>query len=450
MSQMISDVVSAFLQSADDAERQSVIGGFIRSEASEPARMGVVELAMQLRNKGQLPWSEALFAIALTIPQQRSIARYEMAILFSLQGRLARAVEIFDDIRENAALSPAQKLFVARQYGRFGQVATARQLLEQAITEDPHLYRDGLAEMEFYAYISKFPLQAALEEHDQEASYCNLLTCSDVMRKIAEALDRRQPMSMIRLGDGEGIYLQISLADEAEFGHLYDRGRAEFHRIWYSGTDLLASSVFIKEMFRVQAAYENADCLSILNTVGLRHEYATGSTRGMPAMNNLGRFLKKLRHQTGTVRDVCVANIGRTMLLSGELADLMRGRAFVGLVSCYEDLPLRLMQALDIGAVELIQTYGENLARVSMLGEKEVPEPGQRFLASHQEVCHRFAEVRAGELYLVAAGIFGKIYCDLIKRQGGVAVDIGSVADIWMGVSTRSFSVDEKKLVLPG
>jgi hypothetical protein len=449
MNQMVEDVMAAFLPGSDDAARQAAIGEFIRAEASEPARMGVVDLAMQLRNRGHLSWSEALFTVACTIPQQQSVARYEMAVLFSLQGRLSRAVEMFDEIRLSSTLSPAQKLFVARQYGRFSAFGTARELLEQAILEDPHLYRDGLAEMEFYNYIGRFPQDGAVEEHEQEASYCNVLSCTSIIQKIAEALDRGQAMSMIRLGDGEGIYLQISLADEAEFGHLYDRGRAEFHRIWYSGTDLLASSGFINEIFRVQAAYENADCLSILNTVGIQNEYGTGSTRGVPAMNNLTRFLKKLRHKTGSVRSVCVANINRDMLLSGELASLLRGRSFVGLVSCYEDLPRRLMQALGIGAVELIQTYGENAARLSMLEENDGPDPGKRFLASHQELCERFHSVRAGELYLVAAGIFGKIYCDLIKRQGGIAVDIGSVADIWMGVGTRTFSVDEQRLVLP-
>lgn len=447
---MIDDVAAAFLRAVDDSARHAMIGDFIRSVAAEPSQMGVVELAMQLRNRGQLPWSEALFAVALTIPQQRSIARYEMAVLFSLQGRLSLAVEAFDEIRKASTLSPAQKLFVARQYGRFGQFATARALLEQAIAEDPHLYHDGRAEMEFYSYIGRFPVDAAVEAHEQEASYCNVLSHASVVQCISEALDRRKPMSMIRLGDGEGIYLQISLADEAEFGHLYDRGRAEFHRIWYSGTEILTSAAFINEIFRVQAAYENADCLSLLNTVGIKNEYATGSTRGVPAMNNLTRFLSKCRHRTGGGRDVCVANINREILISGALAGILRGRGFVGLVSCYEDLPRRLMQAFGIASVALVQTYGENAARRSLLGEDHVPEPGRGFLENHQALCRQFHDVRAGELYLVAAGIFGKIYCDLIKRQGGIAVDIGSVADIWMGVGTRTFSVDEQKLVLPG
>ncbi|SFL45110.1 hypothetical protein [Methylorubrum salsuginis] len=36
-----------------------------------------------------------------------------------------------------------------------------------------------------------------------------------------------------------------------------------------------------------------------------------------------------------------------------------------------------------------------------------------------------------GQLFLVGAGLIGKYYCALIKQQGGVALDIGSVFDSW-------------------
>lgn len=37
-------------------------------------------------------------------------------------------------------------------------------------------------------------------------------------------------------------------------------------------------------------------------------------------------------------------------------------------------------------------------------------------------------------LFLVGAGILGKIYCDAIRRRGGVAVDVGSVMDMCGGI----------------
>lgn len=42
-------------------------------------------------------------------------------------------------------------------------------------------------------------------------------------------------------------------------------------------------------------------------------------------------------------------------------------------------------------------------------------------------------DFRAGQVWLVGAGILGKVYCAAIKRSGGVAIDIGSVMDVWAG-----------------
>jgi hypothetical protein len=39
----------------------------------------------------------------------------------------------------------------------------------------------------------------------------------------------------------------------------------------------------------------------------------------------------------------------------------------------------------------------------------------------------------------VAAGLLGKIYGAALKRSGAVVIDIGAVADLWMGKGTRTF-----------
>jgi hypothetical protein len=448
MTRPLDDDASAFLRAMDEQTRQAIVSNVLSRTATDPASMDLVALAMTLRDRNESAWAEALFNLALMVPRQRAIARYEMAVLFSLQGKLVGAVEIFDEIRRESSLSPAQTFFVARQYARFGDFGTAERLLQSAVDHDRHLYREALAESEFFNYLKKFPLEAAIKEHDEEASLWPTLGCSDLAQTVSEALESRQPMSLIRLGDGEGIYLQISIADEADFSNLYDRGRAEFHKMWYSGTDLLKDPTFFNEVYCVQAAYQNADCLSLLNIPGIKNEYRIGSPRGVPALSNMTRFLRKMRQGSQSAKTLCAANINRDMLLSGELAKLIQDRSFVGLVSCYDDLPRALMRSFGVGYSDLIKTYGEHLARLSMNEAGDHTQPGRRFLEHHLDVRAKLTAIRAGELYLVAAGIFGKIYCDLIKRQGGIALDIGSVADIWMNVGTRTFSEEERKLSL--
>jgi hypothetical protein len=38
-----------------------------------------------------------------------------------------------------------------------------------------------------------------------------------------------------------------------------------------------------------------------------------------------------------------------------------------------------------------------------------------------------------GEVWVVAAGVLGKIYCDAIAQRGAVAVDVGAAMDLWAG-----------------
>jgi len=42
-----------------------------------------------------------------------------------------------------------------------------------------------------------------------------------------------------------------------------------------------------------------------------------------------------------------------------------------------------------------------------------------------------------GMLYLVGGGLYGKLYCQLIKSQGGIALDLGSLFDAWLGIPSR-------------
>ncbi|MBV1838708.1 hypothetical protein KUA11_16080 [Acetobacter estunensis] len=42
-----------------------------------------------------------------------------------------------------------------------------------------------------------------------------------------------------------------------------------------------------------------------------------------------------------------------------------------------------------------------------------------------------------GTMFLVGAGILGKIYCDIARNNGSIALDIGSLFDAWDGKATR-------------
>ena len=74
-----------------------------------------------------------------------------------------------------------------------------------------------------------------------------------------------------------------------------------------------------------------------------------------------------------------------------------------------------------------------------------IPVPGETWsrntdLSSHypfryDELLNYFSNAHCkNRLFLIGAGVLGKIYCSKIKKNGGVAIDFGAVLDGWNGV----------------
>ena len=47
----------------------------------------------------------------------------------------------------------------------------------------------------------------------------------------------------------------------------------------------------------------------------------------------------------------------------------------------------------------------------------------------------------AGRLVIVGAGYAGKCIVQAARERGGVALDLGSVLDYWLGIATRSYQI---------
>lgn len=70
-----------------------------------------------------------------------------------------------------------------------------------------------------------------------------------------------------------------------------------------------------------------------------------------------------------------------------------------------------------------------------MIGEEATA--GRHFPDVYEGVIARLSRPHAGRVFLVAGGILGKFYAHVIRRHGGIAVDVGSVADAWVRKPTR-------------
>jgi hypothetical protein len=55
------------------------------------------------------------------------------------------------------------------------------------------------------------------------------------------------------------------------------------------------------------------------------------------------------------------------------------------------------------------------------------------------EVAGKLGDLPQGRLVIVGAGYLGKWLTGLAKERGGVALDLGSIVDYWVGIRTRSY-----------
>jgi hypothetical protein len=217
--------------------------------------------------------------------------------------------------------------------------------------------------------------------------------------------------SLVRLGDGEGPVL--CWPESTAMGEL-----ATVLKTWFGRDDLPAEDLQII-----------AD--------GLRRAVRSADVLGLPTRYQLTRsprygmvFEGIERHHLRQPGQL-LADAGMHWYLqwSGALAYLLRGRDWVGVVGC-RDIGPQIADAFGLGSVRTYLVRGEHL----FPGPVSKPHWPDGF----NEVMHELKSVRPGMVFLVGAGVLGKIYCDEIKAKGGIALDIGSILDSWAMIPSRS------------
>jgi hypothetical protein len=263
--------------------------------------------------------------------------------------------------------------------------------------------------------------------------------------RLRDAIRARQPLSMIRLGDGEARFLALtdpwasSLISPREASCIV----SVIWRNWFGQpiesadpADLTALSA------RFVEALEGADILGV--STAPRYEKDTFH-RGYLAL--LERAVDRV---VAIHPEISLTHAFANILLhrrSPFYAELLSGLDFLGVISPHAGL------AACLATQHRIAAHREYLVP----GETRLPEVAQvrgampHFPDRYRQIMTDLRVPRPGAVYLVAAGLLGKIYCQRIRQLGGIAIDVGSVADAWMGFGTRPGLYQEPGgWVLPG
>lgn len=254
-------------------------------------------------------------------------------------------------------------------------------------------------------------------------------------------LDQRRGGSLIRVGDGEGVLLsRADLRDERLMAYIAT----------HFGPDVQQQE--LEELSdRLRLAIQQA------SVIGLRPDSFADAVPQIPPHSSpdeliaLARASLPLRPSEKEHLDPDSAQ--RLLLLAhwvsdfNPTADTLLTNAwchFDWLESGFlADLAVREKRiGLVAGRVDLAETFRDFGIEVDewpvplrhfRLEEGDEPHFPDRYL----ELLETLEPAFPGQLFFVGAGICGKIYCDVIARRGGVALDIGAVCDAWLGLSSR-------------
>jgi hypothetical protein len=245
--------------------------------------------------------------------------------------------------------------------------------------------------------------------------------------RLRQALRQGEPFSLLRLGDGEGVFLA---GERPCLGGATINGSRRDPRLTPEGH--LPDDLHRALIDRFLQAIEAADVVGVPDL----SQCLTGPRHYPRVLTNLWRALSPPRQQALAPR-----------LLPGgcHLHLFWLANGF------YEEPPFTgvhgviapLLPPGLAGRAAWQPIPGEHGHHASDAGPAHYP-------VVYDETLTWIARQAApGRLFLVGAGILGKIYCDAIRQQGGVAVDVGSVMDLCGGLSQSRGEARLNPFLLP-
>lgn len=247
-----------------------------------------------------------------------------------------------------------------------------------------------------------------------------------VPAELHAALRRKEPFSAIRLGDGEGRIMGWP-------DHVPTAALADIWRTWFG------TARFDPDDIRQIREQLKTACLAA-DLVGLPRAEAN-------LAHDFGR-VSPLFHGGGYARPgvkLCSAGFHLWLERSDQYRALLSGLPVLGLIGC-RNVRRHVEAAFGIRETFWIRTPPEMRYAGDDLDPSASAHWPDRFRAIVDREIPAAVVGRPAVVVLVGAGVLGKLYCAEIRRLGGIAIDVGSVMDLWSGLRTR----DDPVFARPG
>lgn len=251
---------------------------------------------------------------------------------------------------------------------------------------------------------------------------------TSVASRITEAINSETPFSMVRMGDGEGN----CLFDFDEYPALkhYILDRISFMHFGEGSVVPQNDGEFLNMMLQ---AIESSDVLGVPEPEAIAKGYDT-PPEDLDVRAVVGNRTAALKVAArGGSHKIASPWLNRQLL--GHYEEIFAGREAVGVISSYPELGTLIKHRFRIGNV-----VEHVIPRQAVFLKFEERKDSQHFPDVFRQIVDSIAPIKAGMLYLVSGGLLAKYYCHVIKSRGGVAIDTGSVPEIWMNIPNRGLS----------
>ncbi|HEY0835474.1 MAG TPA: hypothetical protein VGE72_16345, partial [Azospirillum sp.] len=259
-----------------------------------------------------------------------------------------------------------------------------------------------------------------------------------VTDRILDAHRAGRPLSLIRLGDGEGNFLPYPAGQEEHA----EPDRNATQCIWWGAPrlDRAAAEGMTAALGR---AVRNADIVGVPDLSRLCYGLPLPTPPFLFHSWHDYRGLLVILHHLALRGDgalfspaqtITSCHIHADLAAWGQYERLLGAVGRVSLVTCHPTLPAVLTRRFGVAVAQVHQIPHE----AKYAAQFGYADRGAHYPDAFHALERTLAVREPGEVFLVAAGFLGKMYCDWIKARGGIALDVGSVVDHWCGFSTRS------------
>jgi hypothetical protein len=233
----------------------------------------------------------------------------------------------------------------------------------------------------------------------------------EIFLEIQKKIDNQTPASMIRLGDGEGAIMG--------FPELTNRN--EVNRSWknWFGDTKVTDAEVVSLSQQVRIAISEADIVGVSRKKQCEMFYLWGTV--ITALTELD-----LINDNQIITDTA---IHRHLQFSLLYRQLLRNVEFIGIISS-RDIQEKLITNFGVKNIKYYPIRGQ-FHYPGDVKERHFPDTFNRIFDT-LEVPFK------GAVFLVGAGVFGKVYCKWIKDRGGIALDIGSMFEPWGEIPSRT------------